>query len=100
MILKKLTVDHPDFPAVEKLYEASFPIEERHSTMAQLVEASEQLPGDSSLEVLGIYLDEGPDDFVGFFPSQTVGSSRSFSSSRPFRKSARAASAARRSRSS
>ena len=68
--------------------------------MAQLVEASEQLPGDSSLEVLGIYLDEDPDDFVGFFPSQTVGPSRSFSSSRPFRKSARAASAARRSRSS
>ena len=41
MILKKLTVDHPDFPAVEKLYEASFPKEERHGTMTQLVEVSD-----------------------------------------------------------
>jgi GNAT superfamily N-acetyltransferase len=73
MILKKLNVDHPDFPAVEKLYESSFPIEERHSTMAQLVEASEQLPGDSSLEVLGIYLDEDPDNFVGFFTTADCG---------------------------
>ena len=73
MILKKLSVDHPDFPAVEKLYEASFPKEERHGTMTQLVEASEQLPGDSAMEVLGIYLDEDSDDFAGFFTTADCG---------------------------
>ena len=73
MILKKLSVDHPDFPAVEKLYEASFPKEERLGTMAQLVEASEQMPVDSAIEVLGIYPDEDPDDFVGFFTTADCG---------------------------
>lgn len=73
MILKKLTIDHPDFPAVEKLYEESFPKEERHGTMTQLVEASEQMPGDSAMEVLGIYLDEDPDDFAGFFTTADCG---------------------------
>ena len=67
LILKKLTLDHPDFPAVEKLLEEAFPENERPLTMAQMLEASEQMPGPLKFELLGIYSDEVPDDFAGFF---------------------------------
>ena len=61
MILKKLTFDHPDIPAVNKLYEEAFP--ERVMTMDDVLKLTEHLP----IELLGIYPDETPDTFAGFF---------------------------------
>ena len=66
-MIQKLTVDHPDIPAVEKLFEEAFPPSERPMTMTQLLARAEEMQGQLSTELLGIYPDEAPDDFSGFF---------------------------------
>ena len=63
MILRKLTPDHPDVPAVKKLYVEAFPERERGASMDQILEYADQLP----IDLLGIYPDEMPDTFAGFF---------------------------------
>lgn len=67
MILKQLTIDHPDFPEVENLFVEAFPENERPLTIAQMLEVAEQMEGPLSFELLGIYKDEEPNDFAGFF---------------------------------
>ena len=63
MILKKLTPDHHDIPAVKKLFVEAFPERERVMEMDDILAMSDQLP----IELLGIYPDETPDIFAGFF---------------------------------
>lgn len=67
MILKTLSPDHPDVPAAARLYEESFPENERPLTMEQMLAASDELPEPLSAELLGIYSEEVPDDLAGFF---------------------------------
>ena len=63
MILKKLTADHPDVPALKKLYVEAFPESERPISMDDIIAYLDQIPCD----LLGVYTDEAPDKFVGFF---------------------------------
>ena len=63
MILRKLTSEHPDIPAVRKLYEGAFPERERIIGMDDILKLSDQFP----IELLGIYPDETPETFAGFF---------------------------------
>ncbi|MBR3244110.1 MAG: GNAT family N-acetyltransferase [Parasporobacterium sp.] len=63
MILKKLTPDHPDIPALKKLYEEAFPENERPMSMDDILKLVDMIPCD----LLGVYPDETPDTFVGFF---------------------------------
>ena len=63
MILKKLTPDNPDIPALKKLYEEAFPENERTLSMDDILALADQIPCD----LLGVYPDETPDTFVGFF---------------------------------
>ena len=63
MILKKLTSDHPDVPALKELYEEAFPENERTLSMDDILARLDQMPCD----LLGVYPDETPDTFVGFF---------------------------------
>ena len=63
MILKKLTPDHPDIPAVKKLFEEAFPENERTMSMDDILTHLDDMP----LNLLGIYPEETPDDFAGFF---------------------------------
>lgn len=63
MILKKLTTNHPDIPALKKLYEEAFPLNERPLSMDNILAFLDQFPCD----LLGVYLEETPDEFVGFF---------------------------------
>ena len=63
MILKKLTADHPDIPALKKLYEEAFPENERPMSMDDILLLLDKIPCD----LLGVYPDETPDTFVGFF---------------------------------
>lgn len=63
MILKQLTPDHPDIPAIKKLYEEAFPMNERPMSMDAILAFLNQIPCD----LLGVYPDETPDEFAGFF---------------------------------
>ena len=63
MILKQLKPGHPDIPAVTKLFEEAFPENERTVSMDVIVAHLNQLPCD----LIGIYPDETPDIFAGFF---------------------------------
>lgn len=63
MILKKLTPNHPDIPALKKLYEEAFPENERPLSMDAILAFVDQMPCD----LLGIYREEFPDEFSGFF---------------------------------
>jgi len=63
MILRTLTPDHQDIPAVKALFEEAFPENERSMDMDDILAHAEQLP----IRLLGIYPEETPDDFVGFF---------------------------------
>lgn len=63
MILKKLTADHPDVPALKKLFEEAFPVSERPMDMDAILLMVDQIPCD----LLGVYQDDAPDTFVGFF---------------------------------
>lgn len=63
MILKKLTPQHPDIPALKKLFEEAFPENERPMSMDNILALLDQLPCD----LLGVYPEETPDKFVGFF---------------------------------
>lgn len=63
MNLKVLTPDHPDIPAVKALYEEAFPANERAMSMDAIVANLDKLP----VKLLGVYPDETPDDFAGFF---------------------------------
>ena len=63
MILKQLKPDHPDIPAVKQLFEEAFPENERTVSMDVIVAHLNQLPCD----LIGIYPDETPDTFAGFF---------------------------------
>lgn len=63
MILKKLTPDHPDVPALKNLFEEAFPVNERPMSMDDLLSIVDKIPCD----LLGVYPDEDPDTFVGFF---------------------------------
>lgn len=63
MILRTLTPDHPDIPAVKKLFEEAFPVNERSMDMDEILAHAEQLP----IRLLGIYPEEAPEDFAGFF---------------------------------
>lgn len=63
MILKQLSANHPDIPAVKQLFEEAFPANERTVSMDVIVAYLDQLPCD----LLGIYPDETPDTFAGFF---------------------------------
>lgn len=67
MILKTLSPDHPDIPAITRIYEESFPENERPMTMEEMLALSDQLPEQLSAEFLGIYTDEAPSDPAGFF---------------------------------
>lgn len=63
MILKKFTSDHPDIPALKKLYEEAFPVSERPVSMDDIIANLDQMPCD----LLGVYPEETPDEFAGFF---------------------------------
>lgn len=63
MILKKFTPNHPDIPALKKLYEEAFPVNERPLSMDAILAFLDQIPCD----LLGVYPDENPDEFAGFF---------------------------------
>lgn len=63
MILKKLYSGHPDIPALKKLFEEAFPENERPLGMDSILAFLDQIPCD----LLGVYPDETPDKFVGFF---------------------------------
>ena len=63
MILKKLTPDHPDIPILKKLFVEAFPENERMMSMDDILANLNQMPAD----LLGVYPEETPDRFVGFF---------------------------------
>ena len=63
MILKKITANHPDIPALKKLYEEAFPENERPLSMDTILSFMDQIPCD----LLGVYPEETPDEFSGFF---------------------------------
>ena len=63
MILKKLTANHPDIPALKKLYDEAFPENERPMSMDTILSFMDQIPCD----LLGVYPEETPDEFSGFF---------------------------------
>lgn len=63
MILKKMTADHPDISALKALFEEAFPVSERPLSMDAIIANLDQMPCD----LLGVYPDETPDQFVGFF---------------------------------
>ena len=63
MILKNITPDHPDVPALKKLFVEAFPENERTMSMDDILANLDQMPCD----LLGIYTDENPDEFAGFF---------------------------------
>ena len=63
MILKKLDQSHSDIPALKKLFEEAFPENERPMSMDVILAYLDQLPCD----LLGVYPDETPDKFSGFF---------------------------------
>jgi len=62
MILKKLTATHDDYERVEKLFFEAFPENERPVGISDIL-AQDKIPCD----LIGIYPDETPDDFAGFF---------------------------------
>lgn len=63
MILRLLTPDHTDIPKVKKLFEEAFPENERTMSMDDILAHADELP----IDLIGIYPDETPDDFAGFF---------------------------------
>lgn len=63
MILKKLNPSHPDIPALKKLFEEAFPENERPMSLDGILAYLDQLPCD----LLGVYPDETPDKFSGFY---------------------------------
>lgn len=63
MIFKELTPNHPDIPAVKKLFEESFPENERTVSMDVILANLKLMP----IKLLGIYPEETPDTFAGFF---------------------------------
>ena len=63
MIFKELTPNHPDIPAVKKLFEESFPENERTVSMDVILANLKLMP----IKRLGIYPEETPDTFAGFF---------------------------------
>lgn len=63
MIFKELTPNHPDIPAVKKLFEESFPENERTMSMDVILANLKLMP----IKLLGIYPEETPDTFAGFF---------------------------------
>lgn len=62
MLLKKLTINHADIEHVKKVFLDSFPENERPMDIDTIL-AQDEIPFD----LIGIYPDEAPDDFVGFF---------------------------------
>ena len=63
MVLKKIKADSPDLPVLKKLYEEAFPEGERPLGIDDFFAYQNQLP----VEILGIYPDEAPGSFAGFF---------------------------------
>ncbi len=58
-----LTADHPDVPVIKKLFEDSFPPNERTMDMDTII----TFIGKSPITLLGVYPDETPDELAGFF---------------------------------
>lgn len=63
MNLRLLTPEHPDIPAVKALFEEAFPENERTISMDTILASMDKLP----VKILGVYPDEAPDEFAGFF---------------------------------
>ena len=63
MLLNKITADHPDFPKVTRLYETAFPDNERPLSIDEIAALTKTM----SIDILGIYPDDTPEDFAGFF---------------------------------
>ena len=51
MILKKITPDHKDYPALKKLFEEAFPESERPFSLEAIISILDQIPRD----LLGVY---------------------------------------------
>lgn len=71
MELRAIGRGNPDFPAVLRLYEEASPESERNWTEEDVLEAIEHPQGPVSTEILGIYPDEAPDSFCGYFLTLT-----------------------------
>ena len=67
MELRKIGRGNPDFYAMLRIYEEAFPECERNWTEGDMLTAPETPSERVSTEILGIYLDEAPDELVGFF---------------------------------
>mgnify|MGYP002626996577 CR=1 FL=1 len=63
MKLKKLAPDHADITLLNKLYLEAFPPNERLLSMEEIFALEGRVP----LDILGIYPDENPEQFAGFF---------------------------------
>ena len=63
MNLKKLTPEHRDIPLLNELYIAAFPPSERLLSVEEIFGLADKV----SIDVLGIYPDETPEQFAGFF---------------------------------
>ena len=63
MNLKKLASGHADIPLLNQLYIEAFPPDERLLSVEQIF----GLAGEMPIDILGIYPDEAPEKFAGFF---------------------------------
>ena len=65
MNLKKLTPNHADIPLLNELYLEAFPPNERLLSMEEILGSLDKAP----IDILGIYPEEAPEKFAGFFLS-------------------------------
>ena len=63
MNLKKLTSEHTDIPLLNELYIEAFPPNERLLSVEEIFDLTDKVP----IDILGIYPDETPERFAGFF---------------------------------
>ena len=63
MKLKKLTQEHRDIPLLNELYIEAFPPNERLLSVEEIFDLTDK----ASIDILGIYPDETPERFAGFF---------------------------------
>lgn len=63
MNLKKLTSEHRDIPLLNALYIEAFPPNERLLSVEEIFGLADKVP----IDILGIYPDETPERFAGFF---------------------------------
>ena len=63
MNLKKLTLEHRDIPLLNELYIEAFPPNERLLSVEEIFGLADKVP----IDILGIYPDETPERFAGFF---------------------------------